>query len=61
MRGKGFSCSLDVLYGVLGISEMQFFIQKIKKNSAVNSFLFLVIRILDLVLDLDLDLDPDLH
>ncbi len=28
MRAKGFSCSLDVLYGGLGISKLQFFDQK---------------------------------
>jgi hypothetical protein len=28
LRAKGFSCSLDVLYGSLGISNLQFLILK---------------------------------
>ncbi len=35
LRAEGFSCSLDVLYGGLGISKLQFLIKKKKKNSAV--------------------------
>jgi hypothetical protein len=31
-KAEGFSCSLDVLYGGLGISKLQFLIQKMKKN-----------------------------
>ncbi len=30
LRGEGFSCSLGVLYGGLGISKLQFFIKKIE-------------------------------
>ncbi len=48
LRAEGFSCSLDVFYGGLGISKLQFFIQKnIKFFSAVNFVQFLVIKTLD--------------
>jgi hypothetical protein len=30
LRAEGFSCSLGVLYGGLGISKLQFLIKKIK-------------------------------
>ena len=54
MRAEGFSCSLDVLYGGLGISKMQFLIKKLfKKKFRYNFFQFLVIK------TLDLDPDPD--
>ncbi len=53
MRDEDFSCSLDVLYGGLGIGKLQFFYQKIRKISTVNFFLFLVIK--------TLDLNPDPH
>ncbi len=38
MRAEGFSCTLDVLYGGLGISKIEIFDHKkiIKKFSAVN-------------------------
>ncbi len=50
---EGFSCSLRVLYGGLGISKLQYSIQKIKFYSC-NFFLpFLVIK------TLDSELDPD--
>jgi hypothetical protein len=40
-RAKGFSCSLGVLYGGLGISKLQFLIRKIKiKFPAINFFKF---------------------
>jgi hypothetical protein len=42
LRYEGFSCSLDVLYGGLGISKLQFD----KKKSAVNFVQFLVIKTL---------------
>jgi hypothetical protein len=41
LRAEGFSCSLGVLYGGLGISKLKFFMKKIKiKFPAVNFFLF---------------------
>jgi hypothetical protein len=39
LRAEGFSCSLGVLYGGLGISKLQFLIKKIKiKFLVVNLF-----------------------
>ncbi len=39
LRAEGFSCSLGVLYGGLGISKLQFLIKKIKiKISSCNFF-----------------------
>ncbi len=65
MRAEGFSCSLDVLYGGLGISKLQFLIKKrYKTNFQLYIFLlqFLVIKTLDPYPDPDslemLDLDP---
>ena len=41
LRAEGFSCSLGVLYGGLGISKLQFLIKKIKiKFLFVNFFQF---------------------
>jgi hypothetical protein len=41
LRAEGFSCSLGVLYGGLGISKLQFFIKKIEiKFPAINFFKF---------------------
>jgi hypothetical protein len=41
LRAEGFSCSLGVLYGGLGISKLQFLIKKIKiKILVVNFFQF---------------------
>jgi hypothetical protein len=41
LRAEGFSCSLGVLYGGLGIGKWQFLIKKIKiKFPAVNFFNF---------------------
>ncbi len=45
---EGFSCSLDVLYGGLGISKLQLLIKIISICfSAINFFQFLVIKTLD--------------
>jgi hypothetical protein len=32
LRAEGFSCSLGVLYGGLGISKLQFFVKKIENK-----------------------------
>jgi hypothetical protein len=41
LRAEGFSCSLGVLYGGLGISNLQFLIKKIKiKYQVVHFFQF---------------------
>jgi hypothetical protein len=41
LRAKGFSCSLGMLYGGLGISKFQFLIKKIElKFPAINFFQF---------------------
>ncbi len=41
LRAQGFSCSLGVLYGGLGISKLQFLIKKIEiKFPAINFFQF---------------------
>jgi hypothetical protein len=48
LRTEGFSCSLDVLYGGLRISKLQFLIKKIKfKLPAVNFFSILGHQTLD--------------
>jgi len=39
LRAEGFSCSLGVLYGGLGISKLQFLIKKIKIKFLVVNFL----------------------
>ncbi len=55
MRAEGSSCSVDVLYGGLGISKLQFLIKNKKKKNFHMYFLqFLVI-----IKTLDPDLDPD--
>ncbi len=64
LRTEGFSCSLGVLYGGLGISKLQFFIKKIKiKFPAVNfSQVWVIkpwIRIRDPDPQLEKMLDPD--
>jgi len=38
LRAEGFSCSLGVLYGGLGISKLQFLIKKIKIKFLVVIF-----------------------
>jgi hypothetical protein len=41
LRAEGFSCSLGVLYGGLGISKLQFLIKKIEiEFPAINIFQF---------------------
>jgi hypothetical protein len=41
LRAEGFSCSLGVLYGGLGISKLQFFFKKIEiKFPAINFYQF---------------------
>ncbi len=48
LRAEGFSCSLGVLYGGLGISKWQFLIKKIKlKFPTVNFFSILGHQTLD--------------
>jgi hypothetical protein len=48
LRAEGFSCSLGVLYGGLGISKLQFFIKKIEsKFPAINFFSILGHQTLD--------------
>ncbi len=48
LRAEGFSCSLGVLFGGLGISKLQFLIKKIKiKFPAVNFFSILGHQTLD--------------
>jgi hypothetical protein len=39
LRVEGFSCSLDVLYGGLGINKLQFLVKKRKENN-FGCFLF---------------------
>ncbi len=52
---NGFSCGLDVLYGGLGISKLQFWSKNINYFPSINFFKILVMK------TLDLDLDPDPH
>jgi hypothetical protein len=48
LRAEGFSCSLDVLYGGLGISKLQFLFNKISNLfSSCVIFKFLVIKTLE--------------
>jgi hypothetical protein len=71
LRAEGFSCSLGVLYGGLGISKLQFFIKKIEIKFPVLNFLNfrssnpgygsgIRIRNPDPQLEKMLDPDPDL-
>jgi hypothetical protein len=56
LRAEGFSCSLCVFYGGLGIRKIAIFDPKnMKKFSSCNFFTFLVIK----TLDPDTGLDPD--
>jgi hypothetical protein len=59
LRAESFSCSLDVLYGGLGIRKLQFLIRKKNNLSAVFLFLFLAIKTLDSEPDSLEMLDPD--
>jgi hypothetical protein len=61
LRAEGFSCSLNVLYGGLGLKKLHFLICKsFKKFSPVNSFLeFVVIKTPDPDRDSREMLDPD--
>ena len=64
LRAEGFSCSLGVLYGGLGIGKLQFLIKKIKiKFPVVSFFQFWIIkpwiRIRDPDPQLEKILDPD--
>jgi hypothetical protein len=68
LRAEGFSCSLGILYGGLGISKLQFLVTKIEiKFQAIKFFQFWVIkpciriRDPDLQLEKMLDPDPDQH
>jgi hypothetical protein len=47
LRAEGFSCSLGVLYGGLGISKLQFLIKKIKIKFLVVHFFNLDHQTLD--------------
>jgi hypothetical protein len=58
LRDEDLSCSLDVLYGDIGISKLQLLIKKnINFTAAVNFFQFLVIK----TVGLDPDPYPDPH
>jgi hypothetical protein len=46
LRAKGFSCSLVVLYGGLGISKLQFLTEKINIKF-FNFYMFFVTKTLD--------------
>jgi hypothetical protein len=62
LRAEGFSCSLGVLYGGLGISKLQFLIKKIEiKFPAINFFIKPWIWIRNPDLQLEKMLDPDPH
>ncbi len=50
-RAEGFSCSLDVLYGGLGISKLQFFIKRYPIFSNCKFVQYLIIKTLDPVPD----------
>ncbi len=47
MRAEGFSCSVDVLSGGLGISKLQFCSKKEERKVQLFLFQFLVIKTLD--------------
>jgi hypothetical protein len=38
LRAEGFSCSLNVLYGGLGINKLQYLINKVKQIFSRNFF-----------------------
>jgi hypothetical protein len=59
-RAEGFSCSLGVLYGGLGIKKLQFLIKKIEiKFPAINFFSIFGLQTLDPDPQLEKMLDPD--
>jgi hypothetical protein len=64
-KAEGFSCSLCVLYGGLGITKLQFFSKKYPISFAAVNFFQFLIKTLDSELDPDLQigkmLDPDPH
>ncbi len=53
MKAEDFSCSLDGLYGGLGICRLQFLRKKKKKIVSINFFQCLIMK--------TLVLDPDPH
>ncbi len=61
LRAEGVSCCLNVLYGALGISKLQFGISK--RYQLYNFIQFLVIKTLDFGPDPQWPkmLDPDMH
>jgi hypothetical protein len=62
LRAEGFSCSLGVLYGGLGISKLQFLIKK--NRNQISSYKFFSIlghQTLDPDPQLEKMLDPDPH
>jgi N-acetyl-anhydromuramyl-L-alanine amidase AmpD len=62
LRAEGFSCSLGVIYGGLGISKLQFLIKKIEiKFPAVNFFAIVGHQTLDPGSGLDPDPYSDPH
>ncbi len=62
LMAEGFSCSLDVLYGGLGIYKLQFWIEKEEKKISIVRYFFLPFLVMK-TLDPDPDslemLDPD--
>jgi hypothetical protein len=61
LKAEGFSCTLDVNSGDLGISKLQFLIKKYYFFSALNFFQNLVIKPLNLDPDWPKMLDPEPH
>jgi hypothetical protein len=62
MRAEGFSCSLGVLYGGLGVSKLQVLIKKIESKFPAINFLSILGRQTldpDPLLEKMLDPDPD--
>jgi hypothetical protein len=61
LRAEGFSCSLGVLYGGLGISKMQFLIKKIEIKFPAINFSILGHQTMDPDPQIEKMLDPDPH
>ncbi len=59
LRAESFSCSLDVLYEILGISKLQFFQKDIEKNFSCIFIQFLVIKTPDPDSEPNADPEPD--